>query len=95
MERPHERMDAEIGLINVLASVGLTIIIVYGEPIKPIRTALGKISQHFADLLACTLCTGLWVGVFFWAVSHDWRWPFITAILAWLFDALHTYLQKK
>lgn len=86
-------MDTEIGLINVLTATGLTILIVYGEPIRPIREYIGGIANSIGRLLNCTLCTGFWVGVGFGAASGDWRWPFVAAVTAWMADAVHTFFS--
>ncbi len=44
----------------ILASYGMTMIIVYGKIFDKIRPNW--------ELLKCTLCTGFWVGIFNWFI---------------------------
>jgi len=48
-------------LLFVLASYGLTQIIVYGRIFNKIRP-----SHHFFH---CSMCVGWWVGLFLWAIN--------------------------
>ena len=86
---------AEIGLLNILFSIGITILIVYGEPTKLAREWLGERSSILKKLLSCSLCTGFWVGIPFAFISGDPRWPFVASICAWGYDSLQTYLTKE
>jgi len=49
----------------VLASYGLTFILLYGSIFNSIRPTKGKLGELFH----CPLCTGFWAGVFFWSVN--------------------------
>jgi len=49
-------------LLFVLASFGLTQIIVYGKIFNKVRP-----SYHFFH---CSMCTGWWVGLFLWAINR-------------------------
>ena len=79
--------------INVLAAVGLTIILVYGAPIKPIRDLLSK-TKMMKELVGCSLCVGTWVGLGFALWQNEWRYALIIPLAAWLADALHTKLSS-
>ena len=49
----------------VLASYGLTQILVYGSIFNSIRPTRG----FFGELFACPMCLGFWVGVLLWCVN--------------------------
>ena len=85
---------SEINLLNLLFTIGITILLVYGEPIKPIRDAIKERSDALGRLVNCSLCMGFWVGVPFAFMSGDPRWPFISSICAWGYDSLQTYFTK-
>tara|TARA_Y100001936_G_C15995233_1_gene624671 strand:- start:148 stop:477 length:330 start_codon:yes stop_codon:yes gene_type:complete len=53
-------------LVFVLSSYGLTQIVVYGKIFDKVRPTQGLLGK----LLACSMCTGFWVGVFLWAISN-------------------------
>ena len=48
----------------VLASFGITTIISVSKIFKPVREFIGAKSKFLGELLACSMCTGFWVGVF-------------------------------
>ena len=48
----------------VLASFGITTIISVSKIFKPVREFIGTKSKFLGELLACSMCTGFWVGVF-------------------------------
>ena len=49
-------------LTFALGSTGLTIIIVLGTIMEPVRTLVSKASTYAAKLINCAMCTGFWVG---------------------------------
>ena len=49
----------------LLASCGLTQILVYGKILDPIRPTQGWLGE----LLSCPMCTGFWSGVFLWVTN--------------------------
>jgi len=54
-------------LYFILASYGMTFIIVYGSIFNKIRP--NKESGKIGELFNCPLCIGFWVGVFLWTIS--------------------------
>ena len=52
-------------LVFVLSSYGLTQIVVYGKIFDKVRPTQGLLGK----LLACSMCTGFWVGLFLWSVK--------------------------
>ena len=52
-------------IIWILASYGMTQILVYGSIFNTIREWITKHSKFFGDLLGCVMCTSTWVGFFF------------------------------
>ena len=52
-------------IIWILASYGMTQILVYGSIFNSIRGWITKHSKFFGDLLECVMCTSTWVGFFF------------------------------
>lgn len=79
--------------INVLAAVGLTIILVYGAPFKPLRALVSK-TKMMKELVGCSLCMGTWVGFGFALWQNEWRYALIVPLAAWLADALHGKLSS-
>jgi hypothetical protein len=49
----------------ILASYGMTNILVWGSIFENQRIWIKKHSKFFGDLISCTLCTATWVGFFF------------------------------
>ena len=49
----------------LLATIGITLIIVTSSIFQPLRNVIESISGFFHTLITCPLCTGFWVGVFF------------------------------
>lgn len=50
-------------IMFIIASAGITYIIVYGSILSSIRSWLSAKSSYIEDLISCTLCTGFWVGL--------------------------------
>ena len=48
----------------VLASFGITTIVSVSKIFKPVRDFAETKSKFLGELLACSMCTGFWVGVF-------------------------------
>jgi hypothetical protein len=53
-------------LMFILASYGLTLILLYGSIFNDIRPKKGKLG----DLFKCPLCMGFWTGVFILFISQ-------------------------
>ena len=53
-------------LYFILASCGLTQILVYGKIFDKLRPTKG----WAGDLLSCPMCTGFWSGVFLWVTNE-------------------------
>jgi len=49
----------------ILASYGLTFILLYGSIFNPIRPTKGKLGELFH----CPLCIGFWAGIFLWSIN--------------------------
>jgi len=49
----------------ILASYGLTQILVYGSIFNPIRPTKGKLGELFK----CPMCMGFWVGLLLWSIN--------------------------
>ena len=47
-----------------LVAFGITTIVSISKIFKPARTFIGTKSPFMGDLLACSMCTGFWVGGF-------------------------------
>lgn len=75
-------------LFNVLAGVGVTLLFVYGQPFKPIRSMLST-NAITRELVSCSLCVGFWVGLGFALCHNEWRYATVIPISAWLYDAVH------
>ena len=48
----------------ILVSFGLTTIVSISKIFKPVRAWVGARSSFLGELLACSMCTGFWAGVF-------------------------------
>lgn len=62
-------------LILILASYGMTMILVYGKIFEPIRPK----KYHF---FKCTMCMGFWVGAFNWFLLDLPFNPFIAGCIS-------------
>ena len=51
----------------ILASYGLTYILLYGSIFNRIRPKQGQLGQLFK----CPLCMGFWTGVFLWSINSN------------------------
>lgn len=49
-------------ILWIMASYGMTSIIVWGSIFEKPRTKIKQNSIFFGDLISCTLCTSTWVG---------------------------------
>ena len=86
--------------MTLLTCIGVTIIILHGSILKPIRGILGKV-YFLKKLLSCSLCLGFWVGVGLALVQYKLGaklydavcLPFASASACWLFDSLIDFLQ--
>ena len=58
-------------IIDILTIVGLTIIITTSKMLKPFREFVSTRSIFFGELLSCSLCTGFWVGLFFYLLPEN------------------------
>lgn len=84
----------------LLASIGITMILMHGSIFKLPRRLLGKI-KILKKLLSCALCLGFWVGLALASAKYyiDGNLleliyiPFASASLNWLFDSLMDFLQ--
>ena len=57
-------------ILNVIAIVGITIVVTTSKLIKPIREAVSKKSLFLGKLLSCALCTGVWIGLGFYCLPE-------------------------
>ncbi len=88
-------------LLILLASAGLTQILMYGTILNYPRSLITKIN-FFKELLNCSLCTSFWTGVlfsslFFYNAGPLWvclALPFACAGFGFLFDHLLEVLLK-
>lgn len=71
----------------ILASYGMTMIAVYGKIFNPIRPKTG----FFGDMLACTLCSGFWIGMIIW---NAFNLPF-NIFIAGFISAGTSYMLSK
>lgn len=72
-------------LIFALGSAGLTIIIVLGSIMEPVRAAISGYSDYASKLINCTMCTGFWVGMvssLFFDINPIYAGS-ITSLISW------------
>jgi hypothetical protein len=79
-------------LFWILASYGMTSIIVWGKIFENQREWIKKHSKFFGDLVSCTLCTGTWVGFFMSLVLGGLSNHFVQShwIVYFFFDGMFT-----
>ena len=58
-------------LVWVLATFGMTTIIVNSTVMLPVRNVVSKVSPFLGKLINCILCMGFWVGVFWGVLSFN------------------------
>ena len=51
-------------LLWILVSFGITTILSISKIFKPVREYVKNKSAFWGDMLACSMCTGFWVGAF-------------------------------
>ena len=81
-----------------LASVGMTMIIVYGKIFKSLRQKIDNLKvETITDLIHCPMCMGFWSGVLLsWLIPlplpYLWASPFISgcisSVLSWITASL-------
>ncbi len=84
----------------LLASIGITMILMYGSIFNAPRKLLCKIGL-IKKLLSCSLCLGFWVGLALASAKYytDRNLveliyiPFASASLNWVFDSFMDFLQ--
>lgn len=82
-------------LMFILASYGLTLILLYGSIFNSIRPKEGKLGQLFK----CPLCMGFWTGVFILFISQSsglFTYEFnlsSTLIMGWLSSGTSYFLD--
>ena len=86
-------------MIDLLIGAGLTAILMYGKPTRPIRDFFDR-ALGIGEMFSCALCTGFWSGVI---VSSVQLWmgndvpplfPFAVSAFAWFFDTLIKLMQS-
>lgn len=80
-------------LYFILASYGMTYILVYGSIFNSIRPKAGNLGTLFK----CPLCMGFWVGVFLWLINgytelFTFDYNLINAFLCGVISAGTSYL---
>ena len=85
-------------MIDLLAGAGLTAVLMYGKPTRPIRDFFNSIGV--GEMFSCALCTGFWSGVI---ISSMQIWmgntmqpffPFAVSAFSWFFDSLIKLIQS-
>jgi len=86
-------------VIDLLAGAGLTAILMYGKPTRPIRQFLDK-TLGVGEMFSCALCTGFWAGVIV-SFLQTWQgvaisplFPFTVSAFSWFFDTLIKLMQS-
>ena len=77
----------------LLASAGMTQILVYGKIFDKIRPTQGWMGQ----LLSCSMCTGFWVGLFLWITNSlttlfTFDYSIVTGLFLGCIGSLASYL---
>jgi hypothetical protein len=82
--------------LELLACIGLCLILKYGSILNFARDRLTKI-KFFKDLFACSLCLGMWVGVIVGAYtgSDILLIGFASSFVCWLADHIILFLKEK
>lgn len=66
-----------VTVIDVIGLVGVVLVVSTGKIFDPVRDFLRSFnnpynpSRWFADLISCSMCSGVWVGAL-WGVAHSW-----------------------
>lgn len=84
-------------VLELLACVGLCLILKYGTILNTIRDILVK-SKFLKDLFACSLCLGMWTGLAVGLYSGRGNillMGFASAFVCWLADHIILLLKEK
>jgi len=71
-----------VSVVEVVGLIGVVLVISTGKIFNPLREYLSSFlhplnpSRWVADLISCSMCTGVWVGVL-WGIVHAWSWSSI------------------
>lgn len=76
-----------MAIFNVLAGVGITVLIVYAKPLSSVRGLISR-TKFGAELIKCVLCVGFWVGLGLSLWQGEWRYAAVVPLTAWLYDSL-------
>lgn len=82
--------------LELLACIGLCLVLKYGSILNFVRDKLTRIA-FFKDLFACSLCLGVWVGIFVGAYSGSdiLLMGFASSFVCWLADHIVLLLKEK
>lgn len=87
-------------MIDLLVGAGLTAILMYGKPTRPIRDFLDNV-LGVGEMFSCALCTGFWSGVIIsslqiWMGNTNLQplFPFAVSAFSWFFDTLIKLMQS-
>jgi len=82
-------------ILDLLAIAGLTIVLTSSQLFKPAREFLTVKSIFLGKMLACSLCTGVWVGFSVYLcgddIKHMLHYIFIGSLIS---EALHLILKR-
>jgi hypothetical protein len=83
-------------ILELLACIGLCLVLKYGSILNFLRDRLTRIS-FFKDLFACSLCLGVWVGFIVGAYTGRdiLLMSFASSFVCWLADHVILLLKEK
>lgn len=86
--------------LQLVASCGLTSIIIYGSILKLPREYLKRNFKILDTFLTCSMCVGFWVGIFSSVITNRncieiITLGFATSSVCWLYDSLVGSLQAR
>jgi hypothetical protein len=81
-------------MLDLLACIGLTLILKYGTILKRPRDYIKGIHPLLKDLFNCSLCLGFWSGVIVYCIVKSYiLLPLASAGVCWAADAFIGILQ--
>jgi len=69
----------QLTVIDVAGLIGVVLVVSTGKVFDPIRDFLRSFTHRYnpsrwvADLISCSMCSGVWIGVI-WGLAHSWSW---------------------
>ena len=98
MQQHTAKMDVSVNIIDIVASIGLTVIVTQSFLFDPVRQFLLKKNKYLGKLFHCPMCFGFWsifIVLFFKSFIPIINYGFITSLFCYIVYLLIKPLMDK